>query len=221
MKILVNFKVQTYDLGSCGDDEPIEYNISEYFDGDTKFNELVDGLVKKYIIPTKENLGFPYYYILNLYKELWGEYIDMDSGFYYDGNADINPRSLKLELWKLNDQFDLSNKVFELSICGPGIGGEVGNFHGIKFYFHMNEKDIHHKPHIHCSSSGEEIRVDLNDIAIMDKPFKNKAKTKKALELISLNKNGLIKYWNEVIIGGKCEYMKFKMKTLNEEYIDE
>ena len=212
MEVLVNFIIKSYDAGLCGDMEPIVTKLSEYYDGNIKFNELVEMLMEKYMLKTKENIKEYSCYILGLDSVLWSDYFSFSNGFYPEKTYYLNPLLLKIELWKLNKQFNLSNKTFELSICGPGVGGEVGNCVGIKFFFHTNEKDIHNKPHIHCKYSGEEIRIDLETLTIMDKPFKNKAKNKKVLEVIKLNQEGLINYWNKVVVNG--EYMKFKMTYL-------
>ena len=207
-KVLVNF-----DIKSCVneyDGDALEYKVNERFDGNIRFDELIRYLTMKYIVPTAKNLNNPYCYSINFYDVLWEEYFDNKSGFTYIYSIDNNyPESLKLELWQLDKQFNLSNKTFELMICGPGIGGGVGEYNGIRFYFHTREKDIHHVPHIHCSYSGQEFRVNLETLSIMDKPFNNKSKTKKALKLIKLNQTALIKYWNKVVLSG--EYLKFEM----------
>lgn len=49
-----------------------------------------------------------------------------------------------------------------------GIGGDVGRCRGIHFFFHTNEKDLHHVPHIHCKHGSLEFRVNLKDLSIMD-----------------------------------------------------
>lgn len=205
-KILLNFHIKSFEAGEDDEETILEYNVSEYFDRNIKFCDLVKFLGFKYMKPTYENISNPYYYLLYFYSTLWGEYFDMGSDFSYIEK--VYPENIKLKLWKLDKQFNLSNKIFDLYICGPGIGGG-GYCKGIRFFIHTNEKDIHHTPHIHCKYSGEEFRINLNDMSIIDKPFKNKTKTNLALKIVKRNKNDFLNYWNKAVLKG--EYIKFNM----------
>lgn len=113
------------------------------------------------------------------------------------------------EIEKLDNQFDISKKNLAL-LLDYGIGSDIGRCKGVHLFFHTNEKDIHHQPHIHCRCSSEEFRVCLNSLKIMnkDKPFKNKKRTELALELVKLNQDELIKYWNDVVIHGETVKLK-------------
>lgn len=108
----------------------------------------------------------------------------------------------------LEEQFTITKNIFEIWL-DSGVGGDVGRCRGIHFFFHTNEKDLHHVPHIHCKCGEEEFRVNLNNLKIMDKEFKNRKRTKIALEIIKKNQKELIKYWNNVVVKG--EMIKFKM----------
>lgn len=126
-------------------------------------------------------------------------------------DLDFEPDVYEYENYKLKDlekQFSISKKNFILYI-DPGIGGDVGRCRGIHFFFHTNEKDIHYKPHIHCKCGGEEFRIDLLNLKLLDKPFKNKKRTKLAIDLVRINQSEFIKYWNEVVVNG--ETVKLKM----------
>ena len=126
-------------------------------------------------------------------------------------DLDFEPDVYEYENYKLKDlekQFSISKNIFILYI-DPGIGGDVGRCRGIHFFFHTNEKDIHHKPHIHCKCGGEEFRIDLLNLKLLDRPFKNKKRTKLAIDLVRINQSEFIKYWNEVVVNG--ETVKLKM----------
>ena len=75
-----------------------------------------------------------------------------------------------------------------------GIGGILGEREGIKFIFHTREKDLHNIPHIHCEYSGEEFRVNLYTLEIMDDSFKSRKKTKLAMDVVTKIKMNLLEY---------------------------
>lgn len=114
----------------------------------------------------------------------------------------------KMKIGDLEKQFHISKAMILLYLNYDGKGGSVGNTEGITFFFHTNEKDLHHIPHIHCKYSGIETRINLKTLKVIDKPFK-KNKMKKALEIIQKNQEELINYWNVVVVNG--ETMKFKI----------
>lgn len=110
---------------------------------------------------------------------------------------------------ELEKQFEISKTVFEVRL-DMEIGGTVGECNGIRFFFHSHERGSHHEPHIHCEYSGEEISVSLTNFDILSgKGFSNRKRTKLALELIELNQDDLLKYWNDVVVNG--ESVKFNM----------
>lgn len=148
----------------------------------------------------KDHCGI--FYINNLF---WKQYFtdDIISDLKYT-QADY--RKMKIE--DLEKQFHISKILIPVYLNYDGKGGTVGDTEGIKFFFHYNEKDIHHIPHIHCKYSGIETRVNLETLEIMDKPFK-KSKMKIAIEKIKKNQSGLINYWNKVVING--ETLGFEM----------
>lgn len=199
-KIKLNFMINLYDETAyeCQNDvlKPfyIQYNYTNMFDEDITLKEVIDFILNR----LKSN---NYYIHLN---QLWKYYFNDDIIYKININETIN-----CKLYLLEEQFEITNSIIPIDINPFGIGDSVGNLNGIKFFFHTNEKDIHNKPHIHCRYSDEEFRIDLNDLQIMDKPFKNKSKTKLALNCIKKNKESLINYWNKVVVKG--EKVKFKM----------
>lgn len=110
---------------------------------------------------------------------------------------------IKMKISDLEKQFHISKTTIPVYLNYDGKGKAIGDTEGIKFFFHTNEKDIHHIPHIHCKYSGVETRINLETLKIMDKPFK-KSKMKKALEIIQKNQSELINYWNSVVINGEA-----------------
>lgn len=145
-------------------------------------------------------------YFEDLSNLLWRNYFPKLYRFY---DERLEEKYYIYSVKKLKDQFDFGKKRYKIMI-DPPIGGDVGYNRGIHFFFHMDEKDIHHEPHIHVKHGEIEFRVNLITLMPMDKKtFKNPKMTKKALKAIELNKDNLINYWNKVVINGEC--VKFKM----------
>ncbi len=138
----------------------------------------------------------------------WEQYFDKN--ICYNLKYAFNDYKNKT-LIELENQFNISKFKFPILLNFQGQkGAGIAKKEGIKFFFHTNEKSIHHMPHIHCKYSGEEIRIDLTNILIIDKPFKNKKKSKVALDFCRKYKHELIEYWNKVVING--ENMKFELE---------
>ena len=160
------------------------------------YNELeIDSLKRQKLLSKNAN-----FFIIN------NDFFSLEFGFTMFEPEDFDASNCFLS--DLENQFNISHHVLEV-LVGGGIGGGVGDYHGIHFFFHTNEKDLHHNPHIHCKYSGEEIRIDLNKLMIMDKCFKNNRINKLALICVKKNQEQLIRYWNDVVIKG--EKIKFKM----------
>ena len=209
-KINLKFKIDTYDLARFNDYYYKEsYDIEYQANSDESFYAIIEDFAYKYKINSKTNNEF-YYWLVNFLKDLWGEYFNTEfiskyilNGVFYDYSK------LDVPVGKLDKQFNLSDKTIHLCICGPGTGGDVGRKFGIKFYFHTNEKDIHHTPHIHCKCGSEEMRINLKSLKIMDKPFKEKSRNKNAVKYVSNNQKVLLNYWNKVVVNG--ETIKLEM----------
>ena len=116
---------------------------------------------------------------------------------------------MNIPIKKLEAQFSISKCNFKLWF-DPGVGGDVGRCRGVHFFFHTKEKDVHKDtPHVHCKYGSEELRINLNTLEIMDKPFKNNHNNKLAIKGVKLNQSELLRYWNRTVMKG--ESVKFKM----------
>ena len=164
--------------------------------------------------------------LLYIYKNYSiDEFSDVDSDDYSIVNTTFDLFSIEykfkgLELERENINYDnvplyLLDKQFSISkhrIClmlDPGIGDYVGQYRGLHFFFHKNEKEIHHKPHIHCKYGDEELRIDIVNNIILDKPFKNNKYNKIALKCVAANRKSFLNYWNRSVVNG--ESIKFRM----------
>lgn len=204
--VQLNFKIDIYEYGDWS--SPIKTDIfsKEYSDNKTLEDVLKD-LSKKY----KTQLEYDLIRYNNLGILLWGQYFDNEISCF------LNDDELLLtSLYKLESQFNISTITLNVVINGGGIGGGVGSEKGLHFYFHTREKDVHKIPHIHVSYSGETISVNLETLQLFTKPFKNKKKTKDALQIIKKHQGQLINYWNKVV--NKGESIKFNMFILDEIY---
>lgn len=182
------------------------YNQEIKISDNCTLSELLEILEKKYA----PGMGYTFL-ITNLNQILWGKY---NFKMLDDDRNELDYYKMKLR--KLNMYNNVTENKLQIEII-RGIGGEVGRIKKIVFFFHMNEKDIHRNtPHIHCKHAGEEIRVNLNTLQIMDKrEFKSKSNTKLALKAIKCNQEGLLKYWNDVVINGE-KGVKYKMRMVLE-----
>lgn len=182
------------------------YNQEIKTNDNCTLNELLEILEKKYAP------GMDYTFLVtNLNQVLWGNY---NIKILDDDRNELDYYKMKLR--KLNMYNNITENKLQIEITS-GIGGELGRIKKIVFFFHMDEKDIHRNtPHIHCKHAGEEIRVNLNTLQIMDKrEFKSKSNTKLALKVIKYNQEGLLKYWNDVVINGESG-VKFRMRMVLE-----
>ena len=203
-KIKFNFVIEAYNCENYNN--PKIFQVSHLYDGSILFKDMLLDLYKKYSQDKYKN---------NLIKKSQYSALVLDANLFninYSFVGMISEPSIykydNVSLFELEKQFNISNKTFNIML-DPGIGDRVGICRGIHFFFHTNEKDIHHVPHIHCKCGNEEFRVNLNSLEILDKRFKSRKRTKLAIEIIKTNQEELIKYWNNVVING--EKVKFKM----------
>lgn len=180
--------------------------LQKAYDANLTLNQVLVEIYHEYSEDeeTKKSIGLHSHDILIYDANLF----DINYSFK---NLEFEPNVYEYENYKLKDlekQFSISKKQLTLYI-DPPIGGDVGRCRGIHFFFHTNEKDIHHKPHIHCKCGGEEFRIDLLNLKLLDRPFKNKKRTKLAIDLVRINQSEFIKYWKEVVVNG--ETVKLKM----------
>lgn len=199
-KVLINLEVSIQYNAHLDNEEIKDYSFSEEIDENYTLKEAIESIYKLHNIELTEfQKNHKLSYLTNyLFSKLHGFYIE------YDYNDAINTK-----IGLLNDVFNISNNTLRIYYI-DGIGATSGEFEGIKFIIHTDEKDIHHNKHVHCEYSGEEMRVELETLNILDKPFTNKKKVKRALELIKNNKDGLIEMWDKLVIKG--EPFKFNME---------
>lgn len=194
-KVKLNFYIHSYN-SNAKNGEPFElvYDYYESFDKEIVLQDALNKVFNKFVI---SNELHDIYITEELPKELWKKYFNEDIIPYISINSIYNAT-----LEYLEEQFEISKVVIKMMI-NPPIGATVCDCEGIKIFFHMNEKDLHNRPHIHCSYSGQEFRVDLNTLKIIDKPFKEKKKNKLTLNIIKKNQQQFLNYWEQVIIKGE------------------
>ena len=183
-----------------------DIHICEFPDGLTLMQALVE-LRKQY--------GFDNNYhglILHIKDYVWGKYSFKD---LIDENDDSEYYNLTLK--QLEDEFEISTRIADIHFV-QGIGGVVGKYKGIRFFFGSDEKQRHGKGHghIHCQYGNITYRIDIEDLIVMDEVmFKNPKLNKIAMDLVTLNQKGLIEYWNNLI--NKGIHSNFKMVYKREE----
>lgn len=177
--------------------------ISNNYDDTLKLSDILKSCYKKYGIDNKEEYNID---IFNINKLFWHKHFS-DSII---ANLEYNLSDYEnLTLKQLEKQFSISNLEIPLCLNYNDAGRSVGDSNGISFYFHSNEKDLHHVPHIHCKYSGIETRINIANLTVIDRPFK-KNKMDYALNIVKENQKDLLLYWQKVIIDG--ESLKFNLK---------
>lgn len=200
-EIVLNFKLLPHKYISDYSQTYEEYLVTRSFLSNMRLIDVIHALYNEYsFVKTNEDN----FYIEDINELLWGEYFppNICNELHYF-SIDYE----EIAIGDLDRQFNLSNKIFVVLFDRDGIGELLSDEDGVKIFFHTNEKDIHHKPHIHCSYSGYETRIEIETLKVLDKPFK-KAKMDKAISFIKENQDRLLEYWNRVVING--EPIKFK-----------
>jgi len=200
----LKFKVIVYEYVEDRINKKIYY-YEEKYDDNIKLGKIVDNICEKF----DKNNEIHRPTIMGLNCLLWSKYF---KNVNYEGNLVDERTSIEYFKYKIGDlckQFEIAKQEIVILI-NPPIGGVVGRKNGIHYFFHTNESDLHHKPHIHVKSGDIIFRIGLEDLKILDsKTFKNPKKTKMAVEMVRINQKGLINYWNKVVVNG--ETIKFKM----------
>ena len=197
----LKFKIITYDYTDF-----IKENYlfdEDFYSDNLSLEEVINSVLKKNNINIVKCLT-----ILNFDEITWGQYFkNCDYEGLHDERTEYDYYNYKIK--KLCEQFHLENQMIILAV-NPPIGADMGRNRGIHYFFHTNERDIHHVPHIHVKSGNIEYRVNLNTLEIMDKIiFKNPRKNKLALNTIRDHQQDLLNYWNKVVVNG--ESIKYKM----------
>lgn len=170
----------------------VNYNIKEFINTDMTLKESIDYIFNLYNIKlSKEQKKHKY---SNLTEYIFGCFKSIS----FDYNED---EVMNTKIGVLEEYFKISERILSLHYI-DGIGGTLGESEGIRYFFHTREKDLHNIPHIHCEYSGEEFRVNLYTLEIMDNSFKSRKKTKLAIDVVSKNKDEFIRIWNLAVVKG-------------------
>ena len=200
----LRFKVIVYEYIENKINKKI-FNYENCYNDDMKLGDIVDDICEKF----DKNSEFHRPLIMGINKLLWNRYFEKVNSAFNLIDERRSSDYFKFKIGELCSQFGIDNNEIIISI-NPPIGGDVGIHRGIHFFFHTNEKDRHHIPHIHVKNGNTTFRIGLEKINILDdKTFKNPKMTKIALKMVELNRKELIDYWNRVVIKG--ESIKFKM----------
>lgn len=176
------------------------YPVYLYFDNNKKLIDIIKYINEYYCDKGMES------YITNIESFLFSNLLDTNSINYLDIPI-FNKSGKFTDIFNITIKDLLSLDAFSdnyLEItynCSIGIGGVVGIFDGIKYYFHNNEKNIHSSlPHVHCKYGEEEIRINLLNFDVLDnKEFKSPSKTRKARKYVIDNQVELLDIWENVI----------------------
>lgn len=191
-KLLLHFDIRVMYNQFKENETDTYYDVSEFVDSSYTLNEAIDYVFNLYNIKLDDEQKKHRYINIMFYL-----FNDFNFGFVeFDWDKAMNTKVSVLE-----EYFNISKRVLTIHYV-DGIGEALDEVEGIKFIFHSNEKDIHHVPHIHCRYSGEEFRINLNTLELIDNPFKSKKKTKLAIEYVSKNKDELLRVWNLFVIKG-------------------
>ena len=191
-KLLLHFDIRVIYNQYKDNETDVNYDIKEYINLNITLKESVDYIFNLYSIKlSKEQEKYKY---SNLPDFIFGCFNLIS--FDYDEDEVMNTK-----IGVLEEYFKISERTLSLHYL-QGIGGTLGESEGIRYFFHTREKDLHNIPHIHCEYSGEEFRVNLYTLEIMDDSFKSRKKTKLAMDVITKNKDEFIRIWNLAVVKG-------------------
>ena len=173
-----------------------EYKVSYVYPNDMILKDVLLELYNQYRI---ENGNIENYFIPHITELLWGRFFSKDVCYQIIDSYDSY---LDLCLDDLEKQFEISHIVIPLFLDYDGIGRSIGDVEGVRIFFHLNEKDLHHNPHVHCFYSGDEVRIEIDSLKILDKPFK-KSKMDVAIDFIKKNQDEMLNYWDKVVVNGQ------------------
>lgn len=167
-----------------------ELKVDEFeFDNNTLCGELYKELMNKYYPKVEYEISF---LILDNYV-----------------NNRIDETSCNIKFKDVLNFCNLDSIVIIYSVLP--IGGEIANYHGYKLYIHSDEEIHRNLPHVHIKCGGEETRINLLTLEIMDDDIFNSRKDKKkVMSYLKDNQEKWINYYNDVVIEGKSEHMKIE-----------
>ena len=190
--LLLHFNIRVMYNQYKDNETDTNYDIKEFIDSNMTLKESIDYIFNLYNIKlSKEQKKHKY---TNLPEYIFGCF--SSSSFDYNEDEVMNTK-----IGVLEEYFKISERILSIHYV-DGIGGTLGESEGIIYFFHTREKDLHNTPHIHCWYSGEEFRVNLKTLKIIDDSFKSRKKTKLAMEVVTRNKDEFIRIWNLAVVKG-------------------
>ena len=191
-KLLLHFDIRVIYNQYKDNETDVNYDIKENIDSNMTLKESINYIFNLYSIKLyKEQEKHKY---SNLPEFIFG----CLNSISFDYNED---EVMNTKIGVLEEYFKISERTLSLHYI-DGIGGTLGESEGIRYFFHTREKDLHNIPHIHCEYSGEEFRVNLYTLEIMDDSFKSRKKTKLAMDVVIKNKDEFIRIWNLAVVKG-------------------
>ena len=139
----LKFKIIIYKYTTKNINKNVTYYTNSY-DCERKLCDILNGLISKFYFDIDNHFA----YIDSLESKLWNKYfknLNSNCTFYNERKVEDY---YKYKIGDLCNQFRINQQIIEVWI-DPLIGGSVGYCRGIHFFFHTNEKDLHHIPHIH------------------------------------------------------------------------
>lgn len=189
--MLVKYKITSYDDFI----NPIIKKVDSIeVDDNMYFNDLVNTIVGNY---NKDYLN-KQIYVENLVELTWLKYFDYDFIFNRMECDSFHYKWLNNKLCDIQKLFNLFDNEINIVIEGPGIGRNIDNIEGINFIIHSNELDKHAAfPHVHAEYSGEKKFIYIKGAKLLNNQgFKNKKKTKIAIDYVKAHETQLLKAWN-------------------------
>lgn len=85
-----------------------------------------------------------------------------------------------------------------IHIVTPQNAKEFTRLNGLVYFFHTNENQHEHSPHIHVKYAEDEISIYLKDFCVIGK-LKNNKKEKEAIRFVKHNIDKINNEWNKII----------------------
>lgn len=191
--MLVKYRIVSYD----DYENPIEkIKSSVELDDNMCFDDAINYIVESY---DKSYLK-KQIYVEDLCEKTWLNFFDYDFLFRRMGIDSFHYKWLHNKLKDIDISFNLFSDEITIVIDGPGIGGLIEEVEGIQFIIHSNEKDKHkYNPHVHVKYGNEELFIYIKDGMVLNNAsFKNRKKTKIAINYVLEHKKKLLESWNKI-----------------------
>lgn len=103
------------------------------------------------------------------------------------------------KLVKFDKETNIDSEITSIvysEVVAPQGSAYYDEIDGIMFFFHPGEKSHQSYPHVHASYSGETISISLTNFHLTGH-FKNRKKTKIAIEYVKENQDALLLAWSK------------------------